>query len=101
MGFSAEVLVIGKAESHDGAESTLTLTVRVVRTMTTYATYEAFEAAYQGRNYAALESAWAGARYIDMERKPLIKEVPDGELHRQRVAALPRSWGRHEDPVAR
>lgn len=71
MGFSAEVLVIGKAESHDGAESTLTLTVRVVRTMTTYATYEAFEAAYQGRNYAALESAWAGARYIDMERKPL------------------------------
>lgn len=71
MGFSAEVLVIGKAESHDENGSTLTLTVRVVRTMTTYASYEAFEAAYQGRNYAALESAWADARYIDMERKPL------------------------------
>ncbi|UQN30650.1 hypothetical protein [Brachybacterium kimchii] len=71
LGFSVEVLVIGKSESHGSDGSTLSLTVRVVRTMTTYATYEAFEAAYQGRHYSALESAWAGARYIDMERKPL------------------------------
>src|SRR5699024_774205 len=42
LGFSAECLVIGKSESHNGSGSTLTLTVRVARTRTTYATYEAF-----------------------------------------------------------
>ena len=69
-GFSVDVLVIGKNESHGGGAS-LSLTVRVINVRTVHVTYADFEAAYAGDTYAALESAWAGATFTDFEADPL------------------------------
>lgn len=72
-GFTVDALVIGKSESFDTAGAHMTLTVRVIRTRSIHATYSDFEAAYSGKTYAALGSAWAGSTYEDLEANPLGK----------------------------
>lgn len=67
LGFVADVLIVGKRESHGPDGSRLVLTVRVVRTRTVHTTYEAFEAAYAGNAYQGLEAAWAASDYAALE----------------------------------
>lgn len=70
LGMRVSCVVVGKSETH-GQGASMFLTVRLVGTYIQYATYGEFEAAYKGRQYAALEAAWSNATYSGFENAPL------------------------------
>lgn len=71
LGFVADVLIIGKHESHAAGDAQLSLTVRVLRVRARTIEYAELEAKYSGQTYTDLESAWTGSTYSQFEAKPL------------------------------
>ena len=71
LGIELRVLVVGLTEEH-GDGSHQSLTVRVIQaTNTRGVTYDELEAAWQGGDYAGLQTAWAALNYTALEANPL------------------------------
>lgn len=71
LGFTLDVLVIGKRESHATGDAQMSLTVRVLRVRAKTIEYAELEAKYGGQTYTDLESAWTGSTYSQFEANPL------------------------------